>query len=175
MSNQIKLSSLEQVAGYQNRKIIDKFLEKVEATEQEAFEIFEEMKKWIWLLAKLDFEGKREEYALPPPFYLLDEMWHIFILQTEDYTQYCQKYFGHYIHHTPFTSKEYQQFVDQHKSNPIEYEEELKKQYQYVLDSFDEQTLMNWYHIFPQKYYSYRPVITRIDPKLNTLRTINRK
>lgn len=175
MSNKIKLSPLEKAVSYQNRKVVDKFLEKVECTEGEALEIFIEMKKWVWLLAKLDFEGKREDYALPPPFYLLDEMWHIFILQTQDYIEYCEQYYGHYIHHTPFTEEEYRLTIESYKSDLKGYEEMLKGQYQYVLDAFDEKTLMNWYHIFPQKYYSHRPVITRIDPKMNTLRTINKK
>jgi hypothetical protein len=32
---------------------------------------------------------------------LIDEGWHEFIMYTRDYSDFCQKFFGRYIHHQP--------------------------------------------------------------------------
>ena len=31
----------------------------------------------------------------------VDAFWHAFILHTKDYIDFCQRHFGHYIHHEP--------------------------------------------------------------------------
>jgi len=31
----------------------------------------------------------------------IDQMWHIFLLYTQDYMDFCEKYFGEYLHHLP--------------------------------------------------------------------------
>ncbi len=35
------------------------------------------------------------------PSQAVDELWHQFILYTRNYQQFCQRAFGHYLHHTP--------------------------------------------------------------------------
>ncbi len=32
----------------------------------------------------------------------VDTMWHAHILHTQDYMQFCDAYFGHYMHHLPY-------------------------------------------------------------------------
>ena len=31
----------------------------------------------------------------------IDQMWHVFLLYTEDYMNFCHKFFGEYLHHQP--------------------------------------------------------------------------
>jgi hypothetical protein len=31
----------------------------------------------------------------------VDDFWHAFILHTKDYEEFCQRHFGHYLHHEP--------------------------------------------------------------------------
>ncbi|QLH43881.1 MAG: hypothetical protein HWD59_15100 [Coxiellaceae bacterium] len=31
----------------------------------------------------------------------IDEIWHAHILHTQDYTEFCEKLFGFYLHHCP--------------------------------------------------------------------------
>jgi len=35
------------------------------------------------------------------PSPLVDEFWHAFILFTDEYMEFCNKHFGHYLHHRP--------------------------------------------------------------------------
>ena len=56
-------------------------------------EAFTELKKFLWLCAKSD-----EQSALMVSK-LIDELWHQFILFTREYHDFCDRFFGHYIHH----------------------------------------------------------------------------
>ncbi len=33
------------------------------------------------------------------PLQILDKMWHVFILHTRAYMEFCQQYFDEYVHH----------------------------------------------------------------------------
>lgn len=55
---------------------------------------FVELKKYLWL---------RAEQGLDYPILCttLDYFWHEFILFTRDYHEFCERYFGQFIHHRP--------------------------------------------------------------------------
>lgn len=67
----------------------------VATTEEEANALFVELKRYL-LLA----HGQGERVV--PMFSLrIDEVWHQFILFTADYSAFCERHFGHYLHHVP--------------------------------------------------------------------------
>lgn len=43
--------------------------------------------------------AKNKQVAMPS--LIVDKAWHEFILMTHSYHKFCQKSFGHYLHHTP--------------------------------------------------------------------------
>lgn len=48
----------------------------------------------------LDMEAQRQLAThMIAPLVLLDQMWHEFILHTQDYTQFCEAFFNQYLHH----------------------------------------------------------------------------
>ncbi len=50
----------------------------------------------------LRFVAVRQEYSgMLVPSELVDRFWHTFILYTEDYTEFCQRHLGVYMHHRP--------------------------------------------------------------------------
>jgi hypothetical protein len=57
-----------------------------------------EFKKYMTLFAL----GYEELGMISPD---VDEIWHSFILFTEEYTRFCNSIFGKYIHHAPNTSR----------------------------------------------------------------------
>lgn len=63
------------------------------------------------------------------PSHIVDIGWHTFILYTVAYTEYCQKAFGRYIHHTPNmgdkVARPLKDTVDFFKANGITYDPEL--------------------------------------------------
>lgn len=62
----------------------------------ECHKAFLELMKYLWLTA-------RAGRVLPMPSRAVDEVWHQFILFTEDYHAFCRRFFGGYVHHYPST------------------------------------------------------------------------
>ena len=58
--------------------------------------LFAELKKYMWLVAH-DCEDMQMWSAR------VDGVWHEFILFTKQYQNFCQRFFGTFIHHTPNT------------------------------------------------------------------------
>jgi len=154
------VSSLEEVLAYQNEAIIHKFQESYDLPFEEVKMLFEETKKWLWLNA-VAMEEKPEDH--PPielfidgPLALVDEMWHTFILFTRPYQEFCNRYFGFYIHHAPTTKAEKDEMKKEVAANPEKYkadlEEEYALQYSYVYDKLGEETLSRWYEEFTDRY-----------------------
>jgi hypothetical protein len=65
------------------------------ASPQEALALFTEVKRYL-VLATTDRSRLWDMYSLR-----VDEAWHQFILYTAQYSEFCRRFFGHYVHHTP--------------------------------------------------------------------------
>lgn len=154
-----QLASLEEVLAYQNQDIIDKFLENWSVSEDEAKEIFEETKKWLWISAKGIAEepdpAKRQVLAITNSMTLLDEMWHTFILFTSEYLVFCKRYFGFYLHHAPTTKSQKEESLAAYQSDPEAYiakiEAENTAQFSHIYDQLGQETLLKWYSEWTDK------------------------
>ncbi len=142
------MKQLNEVLSYRNDKIINKFMVRFSVTKTEADELFQEMLKWLWLCATAKIE--RESQLPNTPKYLnvhtsmtiIDEVWHIFVLHTSDYYDFCKEYFGTFVHHNP----SYFGFTP-----PAQEEAEL--QLSYIWEKLDgEKTLRLWYETYAEKY-----------------------
>lgn len=100
-STPVKRNSVENVLSYQNHDITCKFRREWDVSHEEAADIFMETKKFLWLASVCQNEGF--SLVVHEQFHIIDEMWHIFIQHTEDYSDFCQHYLGGFIHHTPLT------------------------------------------------------------------------
>ena len=67
----------------------------------------------------------------------IDDMWHTFLMFTEDYANFCERYFGRFIHHSPRDENE--------KINPDVFELELTRFLSYVYDKLGEETVSVWF------------------------------
>lgn len=48
---------------------------------------------------------KNKGKMIPMPSEVVDEIWHLFILCTKDYQNFCKQYMGYFLHHTPNDGK----------------------------------------------------------------------
>jgi hypothetical protein len=78
--------------AYWSHRIID--------TPEEAQALFIEVKRYM-VIAALDPTKGWHMYSL-----LIDECWHQFILFTRQYIEFCKRYFGRYIPHSPSNAPE---------------------------------------------------------------------
>lgn len=150
-------STLEELKNYRNDAVVNRFLETWALPVAEAEDIFEETKKWLWLSA---YNKERQEdsikLAISQSLKLIDEMWHTFILFTKDYCNFCERYFGYYIHHWPTPRADYDQTIAEYEREPkavIARNRELfAAQYEVIYEVLGEETLVKWYSDYLEKY-----------------------
>jgi len=152
--------SLEQALAYRNDQILHKFQERWDVSFEEAGELFEETKKWLWLQVAARQLPKSPPLAMTVALAMVDEMLHTFILFTREYIQYCDENYGVYLHHTPMTKKEKDAKLAWFKSAPeqmLAHEAEfLSGMYAFTYDLLGEETVRRWYAEYPVKYSGTR-------------------
>jgi hypothetical protein len=109
--------SLEYEAPFLIEKLVK---DHIVETPEEAEVLFTETKRYI-VIAALDWTNHWQMYSRR-----VDECWHQFILFTRQYFDFCKRYFGHYIPHSPGNAPKatsaasigtptFQQFNDRYK------------------------------------------------------------
>jgi hypothetical protein len=155
------ISSLREVLAYRHEALLQRFAEKTGLTRREANQIFTQTKKWLWLCGKHRREHQADKrrgptLAINSTMLIIDEMWHEFILFTLDYSAFCARFLGGYIHHAPTTHAEKDQAKRDFASSPKRvvstYKRELREFYSYVYDNLGEETLLTWTTVLPGKY-----------------------
>lgn len=150
-------ASLLDVLAYENEDVVDRFASDFSVSHSDALEIFTEMKRWLWITARR--RGNGQEHANFPLFneaYAIDMMWHTFILFTQDYADFCDKYFGTFIHHQPKTRKDTLAWRERIKEDPeaarLEREKDLRRVYEYLYDEIGPEILVKWCEDFPNRF-----------------------
>lgn len=110
--------------------------------------IFEDLMRFFW--ASKQHEKAKEQNPQNPQLdfiYIMDEemkgidqMWHLFLLYTQDYSDFCFKYFGQFLHHLP-------DLVDPEPSHAdtVRFEMNLEKFLNYTYDLLGEEVIKRWY------------------------------
>lgn len=87
--------------GYGAPFLIEKLLrEGIVDTPEEGETLFTEVKRYL-VLACLDRGLAFDMFSLR-----VDGVWHQFILYTVEYTDFCRRFFGRYLHHSPSNAPE---------------------------------------------------------------------
>ena len=77
--------------AYENPAVIRRIATDELLTEEEATRAFRGLLQFLFVAATATGPSS--------PSYYIDRAWHAFILQTRDYADFCDRYFGHFIHH----------------------------------------------------------------------------
>ncbi|HUH01293.1 MAG TPA: hypothetical protein VML75_04815 [Kofleriaceae bacterium] len=123
-----------------------------EVRDGEAQALFDDLKRWLWLKAQPD----APVLVVTREMQILDEMWHCFILFTEEYASFCEHYCGGFVHHHPTTHVEEAAMRAAYREAPAAFMERrragLTAQYEYIFDMLGEETLLRWYVEYPRRY-----------------------
>lgn len=136
---------LADVLRYDGKKPIAVFQRSFDVSLHEANEVFQETLKWLWLgrAFQLDLAlHKPAELAIFPSLLIIDEMWHCFVLCTRDYADFCSRYLGEFIHHSPNVDV----------SNHDGARNLLLENITYVIDKLGPETAKLWYGFFAIAY-----------------------
>jgi hypothetical protein len=141
------LSSLLEVLKYENREVVLRFSKEKRISFDDAEDIFQETKRWLWLCAS----SPGESVNMVGEAFVIDEMWHTFLLFTRDYADFCEKHFREFIHHVPKPSSEKQDVEgDRRKAD-------LRKDYELIYDRLGSEVLLKWCKVYPERFQALRP------------------
>ena len=140
------LPDLDSLLAYRNPRVIQKFQRDFPLLADEAESLFVELMKYLWLAQKQLHDRHARPSDKDLSFLLaiyddmlnVDNMWHCFILCTQEYEKFCHHYFGRFLHHIP----------DALESLPPTKEEfaaDLEKFALYVYDNLGADTVRTWF------------------------------
>lgn len=150
------LPALGRLLAYKNPDVLKLYRHNHPDNKLTAEQAFTELLKYLWISRKHLSESQNcqekvgfgfcrtdnliapFEYFFPEPLKEIDDMWHEFILFTEDYTDFCKHYFGEYIHHKPVIPND-----SPFERNMIE--RKVQSLLEYIYDNLGEDTLRVWY------------------------------
>lgn len=142
-----RVSLLDEVRAYTNRQVITRFLQIYPIEREEAKALFDDIKMFLWACAQTD--------TSLAPTTIIDKMWHNFILFTPAYAQFCNRYFGYFIHHHP-ADKELR--AVRKANDPAAFRAEFianfRRQCEILYDLLGEETVTRWYVVHPRRYGS---------------------
>jgi len=158
------LPSLAEVLAYRNPEVVLRFAQDYKVSQADAEDLFQETLRWLWLSAyqitKHENGENRVSIPLLSEVFAVDLMWHTFILFTQDYAQFCNRYFHFFVHHTPQTQAEKNKWLTKMEQDPEgtqkEREKILRDAYEAIYDILGEDILIKWMEEYPQKFKSLR-------------------
>lgn len=137
---------LSELILYKNSKIIYRYDQDYPKAAIRGEEALTELMKYIWLCSKhkVDKWSNPENAqlhflcAIHPEMKDIDNMWHTFLIFTQEYHRFCDNYLGGiFFHHEPL--------VDQENTSNENYEDELTLYLSYIYDNLGEATLLKWF------------------------------
>ncbi len=154
------MKTLEEFLTYKNPYIIREFQRKnarYNLNEADAQTLFEDMLRYLWLtghyedLKKAHTDRKFPDISITQSMIIIDEMWHEFILVTEHYVDFCEKYYGSYIHHPPAMPR----FAENRKTMSEEecMEIFIEDVMSVVYDELGAEVTLRWFN----EYHEYLP------------------
>ena len=140
--------------AYRNDEIVHKFTTCWQVSQDEATELFGETLRLLWVVALSRRRGK--PFKIDPAFFILDQMWHTFVLFTPEYRAYCHRAFGRFLEHTPTTRAERDASRAELEQDPEGFAKRTLDTHMYkwrlVRDTFGEETLIKWWVEIPTRY-----------------------
>lgn len=161
--------SLKRVLAYENLGVVERFAETYETEIGDAAWVFQELKKMLWLMAEAvpnadrSAIGESASFRVYHRMAVLDEMWHTFILFTQDYSRFCNEYLGGYVHHLPTTRANKERRRKEFLADPAKFRAEdklrIETQCRIIAEKLGPETLRVWFREIPERF-SRNPAFT---------------
>jgi hypothetical protein len=131
---------LAEVLRYRHPGVVRRYRKEYGGSQLEADEVFRQTLKWLYLCHRALTEGPEGfACAISSELEKIDRMWHTFLLFTMDYADFCDRYFGTFLHHVP-EEAEAEVPVDEDVLRT-----RIARQFGLVYDVLGESTLIAWY------------------------------
>jgi len=139
------LPDLNHLLSYKNEKLLHRYANDYPNNSLSPDIALQEILKYFWLSKKHQLERSEQpdneslqfRAAIHAEMKEIDDMWHTFLLFTQDYANFCQDYFGSFIHHDPS--------VEEIAQSQEDYKIDLQRYLSYIYDLLGPQTLKLWF------------------------------
>jgi hypothetical protein len=140
------LKPLEEILEYKHPGVVRRFQRENPEKAHRAETIFSDLMRFFWGTKRhaLDRAASPKKETLQFFFIMdedmreIDQMWHVFLLYTQDYADYCEKFFGEFLHHQP-------DLVPLFERQGFQFETNLERFLNYTYDLLGEETVRRWF------------------------------
>lgn len=138
--------TIEEILNYENPAVVKRFSRDFPEYKENADGIFRDLLRFFWASEKHHQDFKKNPknkdldfvYIMDEQMKPIDQLWHVFLLYTKDYMDFCNKYFNQYIHHLP-------DIVPGMPQNNEAFELNLNKFLNYNYDLLGEAVIKRWF------------------------------
>jgi hypothetical protein len=138
------------VQAYQHSDLLVRFTSKHGFSTADCELLFSDLKSWLYLVGTSTSDAP--PLVIFPTMASIDDLWHEFILYTNDYANFCHAHFGHFVHHEPVREAEKVELRRRIKEDPITFRlqrrEELETLVGFVYDTLGEHICERWFSGF---------------------------
>lgn len=140
------LCSLQEILKYENAPVVKRFQKDFPQKADRAEDLFKDLLRFFWGTKKHEIDRRQQPSAAVLDFVFImdeemreiDQMWHVFLLYTRDYADFCQRHFGEFLHHQP-------DLVPIFEKEGFKFETNLEKFLNYNFDLFGENVIRRWF------------------------------
>lgn len=140
------LCTLQEIKNYKNPPVVRRFQKEHPEKADRAEQIFTDLMLFFWGTKKHNQQQKGDPNCENLQFFFImdedmreiDQMWHVFLLYTRDYFDFCQKHFGEFLHHQP-------DLVPKFEKQGFEFELNLERFLNYNYEVFGEEVIRRWF------------------------------
>lgn len=138
--------SLEEILKYKNASVINRYQKYYPEKAKIAHGLFEDLLRFFWGTKKHALDKKQNPhlpeldfvYVMDQDMQEIDQMWHVFLLYSRDYMNFCQFYFGEFLHHQP-------DLLPGLEEKQFDFENNLFKFLNYNCELLGEETMERWF------------------------------
>lgn len=143
------LSSLDKTIQFKHEGVIQRYKRDFPEDADNAETHFTDLMRFFWISKKhyLDRQENPNDATLDFTFIMdeqmkpIDQIWHVFLLYTQDYMDFCEEYFGEYLHHLPDIVPN----LPSEEQNEEGFEQNLSMFLSYTYDQLGEKVVRRWF------------------------------
>ncbi len=140
------MKTLIETQNFKNNAVISRFKKEYPEMAFEAELVFKDLMSFFWGTQRhyndklLNAEDPSLDFIfiMDEEMKKIDLMWHIFLLYTREYQDFCNEYFGEFIHHQP-------DIAPGLPKDESFYEQNLVRFLNYGIDNLGEEVISRWF------------------------------
>lgn len=163
----MKNPRLKTILKYKNPGVIERFSSSYGLSRRASQKVFLDLLRFLWLSNRhhnyVDWgrlpSCAPSQFQLLKEFEVIDEMWHLFLIFTQDYQKFCKKYFGLVLHHVPNLNSK---VLKPDKKLLLWQKEQVKLHHEFILSELGPRVCERWFEVYPKNYSKRKLLVLQL-------------